>query len=452
MEVMIAVPLVVPEAALSVGELEARVEEWGRRAMREAMAAAWAAQAAVRPVGPCPACGEAASHPAGSKARRVETLFGPVALPRRRRRCGRCGRHYQPDDAVLAPAVGGGRLSPHLREVAVLCGASWPYRQAAEVLGRLRGVPLSAETVRAVVGSVGTAVATAQAQEAAAAIAPPATAPAPRAVPGRLELELDGAWVHSHDNPRGLEVKVGVAHAGSIAVGATRRALVQRAYAATARGVGAFGPLVTAVIEARNGFAAVVQELFGDGAAWIWRLGGELLPAATWVLDRWHLTDARRRALRAALPDKAVRAPWSARLEERLEAGDVPGALAVLAEVAAVAPHPALTDFAGYLTALAPAIPDYAARRAAGARIGSGGIEKGVDVVVNRRLKGRRGMRWWRERVEGLVALRVALLNDAWERLVPPAPRPARAGQRARTDQPGPGGVGEPAHGQLARH
>jgi hypothetical protein len=30
-------------------------------------------------------------------------------------------------------------------------------------------------------------------------------------------------------------------------------------------------------------------------------------------------------------------------------------------------------------------------------------------------------MRWWRERVEGLVALRVALLNDAWGRLVPPA-------------------------------
>ena len=99
----------------------------------------------------------------------------------------------------------------------------------------------------------------------------------------------------------------------------------------------------------------------------------------------------------------------------------MPGARAVLDEVAAIAPHPALTEVAGYLTALAPAIPDYAARRAAGARIGSGGIEKGVDVVVNRRLKGRRGMRWWRERIEGMVALRVALLNDTWEHLVPPA-------------------------------
>jgi hypothetical protein len=281
---------------------------------------------------------------------------------------------------------------------------------------------VSAETVRTVVGRVGQVVATTQAVAAAAAVAPPATAPeSGRPTPARLEVELDGAWVHSHDNAHGLEIKVGVVHAGSERVGATRRELVQRAYAATAQGVGGFGPLVTAVIEARNGFAAAVQELFGDGAAWIWRLGGELVPEAIWILDRWHLRDARRRALRAALPDKTQRAPWSARVEDRLEGGDVPGALVVLHDLAAIAPHPTLTEFAGYLTTLAPAIPTYAARRAAGARIGSGGVEKGVDVVVNRRLKGRRGMRWWRDQVEGLVALRVALLNDTWDRLVLPA-------------------------------
>lgn len=144
------------------------------------------------------------------------------------------------------------------------------------------------------------------------------------------------------------------------------------------------------------------------------------------MLDRWHLTDARRRALRAALPDKTERAPWSARVEERLEVGDVAGALAVRDEVAALAPHAALAAFAGYLTTLAPCIPNYAERRAAGERIGSGGIEKGADVVVNRRLKGKRGMCWWRDRIEGMVALRVALLNDAWDALIPPALAPPK--------------------------
>jgi hypothetical protein len=420
-EVMIDVPLVLPEQPLAVSALERRVEEWGRQVMRQAMATAWAGQATLRPVGPCPACGAGESRAAGRKGRQVETVFGPVTLPRQRRCCTTCGRHYQPDDVLLVAELGTGQLSPHLRELTVLCGASWPYRQAAQVLARLRGTPLAAETVRAVVGTVGQAVANRQAVEAAAACAPPATAPVPGLpIPARIEAELDGAWVHSHDNAHGLEVKVGVVHSGSVSVGTRRQALAERTYAATAQGVNAFGSLLTAVIEGRNGFAAPVHEVFGDGARWIWRLGETLLPEATRVLDRWHLTHARRQALRAALPDKALRAPWSARLEERLEQGDVTGVLAVLEEVAAVAPHPALTTFAGYVTTLAPCIPNYAARRAAGERIGSGGIEKGVDVVVNRRLKGRRGMRWWRQRVEGLVALRVALLNHTWDHLVPP--------------------------------
>lgn len=422
MEVMIVVPLVLPEQPLSVSALERRVEAWGRQVMQQALAAAWATQATLRSEGRCPACGTGESRPAGHKGRQVETVFGAVTLSRQRRRCTACGRHYQPDDAMLVPELGAGQISPHLRELIVLCGASWPYRQAADILGRLRGTPLAAETVRAVVGTVGQAVATQQGAEAAAACAPPATAPEPgRAVSPRIEVELDGAWVHSHDTAHGLEVKVGVVHSGSRPVGTRRQALTERAYAATAQGVVAFEALMTAVIEARNGFAAADQEVFGDGARWIWRLGERLLPEATRILDRWHLTDARRRALRAALPDKAIRAPWSARLEDRLEHGDVAGALAVLEEVTAVAPHLALTEFAGYVTTLAPCIPNYAARRAAGQRIGSGGIEKGVDVVVNRRLKGHRGMRWWRVRVEGLVALRVALLNDTWDRLIPPA-------------------------------
>jgi hypothetical protein len=63
----------------------------------------------------------------------------------------------------------------------------------------------------------------------------------------------------------------------------------------------------------------------------------------------------------------------------------------------------------------------HAARRAAGERIGSGAMEQGSDLVANRRLKGKRGMRWRRDRVEGVTALRVALLNNDWEDDVGPA-------------------------------
>jgi hypothetical protein len=78
-------------------------------------------------------------------------------------------------------------------------------------------------------------------------------------------------------------------------------------------------------------------------------------------------------------------------------------------------PHAALAEFATYLDNQRERIPNYAARQAAGETIGSGSGEKGVDIVVNRRLKGRRGMRWWRKRADGVVALRLAMLNDEWD-------------------------------------
>lgn len=418
---MIACPLVLPDAGQDLAQLESAVHAWGLGLQQQALARAWAAQAARRPVVPCPHCGETALRPAGSKPRRVETVFGPVWLPRRRMCCQGCGHHHQPDDALLRPVLGNGRCTPALRELAASCGASWPYQQAARVVGRVRGTPLSAETIRAVVAHTGQAVMAQHAAEAASACQPPAAAPqGDRARPQRLVAELDGAWVRSHDNPMGMEAKVGVVHAGGEQIGRTRTRLTDRRYAATFGGVGAFGPLVTAAVEHHNGYTAREQTLLGDGAAWIWVLAAAILAEATAVLDRWHLADARRRALRRAVPEAEARTVWAQRLEAHLEVGNVPQALEVLAELTqALVPEAtgaagAIDHFTAFLAAQTPRIPNYAARRAAGLPIGSGGVEKGVDVVVNRRFKGKRGMKWGRARAEGVLALRVAELNDEW--------------------------------------
>lgn len=414
MEIMVPHPLVLPDEGLSLEALETAVHAWGLEVQRRALAAAWARQAAVRPPAPCPTCGGTVTTGAGYKARQVETVFGPVRLQRGRRRCQACGTHFQPDAAVLSQAVGAGQCTPALRALAALCGASWPYQQAAQVVGRLRGAPLAAETVRAIVGHAGAAVAAQHQAEAATACAPPAAAPPPVVGPARLDVVVDGAWVRSHDNPEGMELKVGVAHTGSVACGRTRTRLAARRYAATAHGVGRFGPLVTAAITYLHGYDAADATWLGDGAEWVWRLQAATL-AATPVLDRWHLRDARRRALRAAVPEQERRAAWSRLLEAHLEVGAVAQAVAVLEELAIQHPHARLTEFAAYLRAQEARIPNYAARRAAGQTIGSGVGEKAVDIVVNRRCKGKRGMKWWRARADGVVALRVAHLNGEWE-------------------------------------
>jgi hypothetical protein len=395
--------------------LETTILTWGGAMMRHAFAEAWARQAIIRPRTPCPACQSCAHQRAGTKARHLETRFGPVVIARQRVRCRDCGRYFQPDDAFLTPVLAGGRCTPALCTLAAQCGASWPYRQAATVLGMLRGTALAPETIRQIVAETGNAVADQYVREATTACQPPATAPTPTTGPAQMEIVLDGAWIHAHDNAHGTEIKVGVVHTGSEACGTTRTRLTGRRYAATAAGVAHFGPLVTAAIDHIDGFACTRQTLLGDGAAWIWRLGAEIVPEATMVLDRWHLRDARRRATRAAVPEKEERRPWSAQLEERLDVGDVPAALQIVAAMQRQYPHAALREFATYLDNQRERIPNYAARQAAGETIGSGSGEKGVDMVVNRRLKGRRGMRWWRKRADEVVALRLATLNDEWD-------------------------------------
>jgi len=431
MQLMIPCPLTLPDRPLSLGELETAVHAWGLAIQQAALARAWQAQAALRASVPCPTCDAHEQRPAGTKARQVETRFGPVRLTRQRMRCQAYGRYFQPDDAVLTPLLGAGQCTPLLRELAVQCGASWPYRQAVQVLTLLRGAPLAAETVRRIVAETGHAVERQYAEEARHVCQPPATAPPPVGAPTRLAVMLDGAWIHCWDNAHGMEVKVGVVHTGSEACGRTRTRLTAWRYAATAQGIAPFGPLVTAAIDHVGGFAAADQTPLGDGAAWIWRLGGELLPAATQVLDRCgcplgRMRDARRRATRAAIPDKTLRQPWSIRLEDALDCGDVSAALNVVGEMQRQYPHRAVGEFAtgrplGSMGNHAVRIPNYAARQAAGATIGSGAVEKGVDIVVNRRLKGRRGMRWWRVRAGGVVALRLAVLNDEWEHRLPDA-------------------------------
>jgi hypothetical protein len=117
------------------------------------------------------------------------------------------------------------------------------------VLGTVRGAPLAAETVRRIVAVTGAAVAAHYAAEAQAACCPRARAPAPLAAPAAVEIILDGAWIRSRDNAHGMEVKVGVVQTGSEACGVTRTRLPVRQSAATAQGVAAFGPLVTAALD-----------------------------------------------------------------------------------------------------------------------------------------------------------------------------------------------------------
>ena len=69
----------------------------------------------------------------------------------------------------------------------------------------------------------------------------------------------------------------------------------------------------------------------------------------------------------------------------------------------------------GYLTNQGRWIVAAETLAAAGEVVRSGASEKGVDLVINRRRKGRRGMRWTRTSADALVTLRTTILNQESE-------------------------------------
>jgi hypothetical protein len=72
-------------------------------------------------------------------------------------------------------------------------------------------------------------------------------------------------------------------------------------------------------------------------------------------------------------------------------------------------------ELIGYLNKHRDEIIDYRRRKKAGRMIGSGYIEKGCDQVIGYRQK-KKGMSWRETGSRGLGILKVAELNNQWER------------------------------------
>ena len=84
MQIIVSLMVDIPANA-DINEIEQRVQEAGRQAMREATQQAVRAAEEQRKT--CPHCGSEASRSEGTDQRIILTKFGRVVLPLRRQRC-----------------------------------------------------------------------------------------------------------------------------------------------------------------------------------------------------------------------------------------------------------------------------------------------------------------------------------------------------------------------------
>jgi hypothetical protein len=401
-----------PDADLDARE--ERVLQRGRELLA-ALLALLAAAAAPRTAGRCPHCGAWEPRPtARARPRAVLSRVGLLRLARWLFTCGGCGRSWAPLDGALGLAPHQ-RLTGGVRQWLVELGVDLPFRRAARRLLSLTGLEVGAETVRAHVEAVGTALEAAQQAAIARVERTREAAERPDPAPGQLVVETDGVMVHFLDGWR--EVKLGVV------AGCQGGQLLAPSYVAAREGAERFGPRLLAEAARRGALEVVAWRsrlvgpglallrsvvVLGDGAAWIWHLAAEHFGARTEVVDFYHASEHVWALAHAFYgPGSARAARWAERQLHRLaRRGPEP----LLRALRAAHPRePAARELLrverGYFRANAARM-QYPTFRARGLPIGSGAAESAAGHLVQQRLKRTAAMRWSDAGGMALLALR----------------------------------------------
>jgi hypothetical protein len=135
--------------------------------------------------------------------------------------------------------------------------------------------------------------------------------------------------------------------------------------------------------------------------------------AITVILDWYHLSKKLRELMSMVARNKSEKAVHLRELFCHLWHGRVQSALEYLQTQVQARNSDKLAELVGYLEKHRAEIIDYDRRKRAGKTIGSGRIEKGVDLVIGHRQK-KKGTSWRPKGSKALAILKVIELNQQW--------------------------------------
>jgi len=136
----------------------------------------------------------------------------------------------------------------------------------------------------------------------------------------------------------------------------------------------------------------------------------------TIILDWYHLGKKLRELMSMIARNKHEKSDHLKFLFSRLWRGQITQAIEYLRNQVITKNSKKLLELIGYLEKHQSEIINYQQRAATGKTIGSGRVEKGVDLVVGHRQK-KKGMSWQTVGSKALAILKVAELNGQWSLL-----------------------------------
>ena len=154
--------------------------------------------------------------------------------------------------------------------------------------------------------------------------------------------------------------------------------------------------------------------ILGDGATWIRVTCEELFPDAVQILDKFHLEENIFKYAKYKFGENEIAyTKWAKSIMRNIEKGKVSKAIKVLEKEDYSNLPKTVPNILGYIKNNINKI-DYPAYKEAGYFVGSGAIESGIKVVVQRRCK-QAGMRWDSIKAQYIITLRAKVASNQWD-------------------------------------
>jgi hypothetical protein len=311
-----------------------------------------------------------------------------------------------------------GRYTPRLQETMTRLGSKLPFHEAVKEVASSHHTAVSEPTCRRVTYRSG------RAAEALACLAVEQLekeAPDAEVAPEGIQVSADGSLIHLTTG-EWREVKSvavgefaldGEQRAGEQAVKTTAISYFTRSYKAREFERYALGELHRRGLENAATVVAV-----NDGAEWIQSFIDYHCPQAVRIIDFAHALEYIADAGKAIWGEGSdAFKSWFERMAHQLKHEPPQRTVAdlrLLQPKAKTDEQVAALDRAIHYLQRRLEMIDYPYFQTRGYPIGSGSVESGHKVVVQRRLKGP-GMRWAEHHVDPLLALRDLVCNDRWQ-------------------------------------
>lgn len=352
--------------------------------------------------------------------RQLCTLLGWVSFVRYKAKLKGGGHQFPLDRALgLAP---GQRATKGAVRLATELATDHTYRQAAKLLALVLGEEVNHRTIHHWVQKVGEKVVEKEEERREATFGSGEVPRRDGKVREIVVVEVDGTTLSSQeDGEEQFEMKLGVMYSGkeleSKRAKRKRYRLKEKVLYGGVEGAEDFGEKLFLAGEERLSLSLARHILgIGDGATWIPDLVGGEPFKGVYQLDWWHL--AKR--VRETFPGQPTLVGEIMELIRKGEAEEARSLLR-LRRVVAKGEEGKIDGLLGYLEENWHGLyGSRSLREQVGAKevlvVGSGAMEKNIDVVIARRFKGR-GMSWSRRGAHHLLKLRVMVLDKrAWRR------------------------------------